>query len=52
VKQDKDIVQMPIDPSAPNVCCVGVFDGHGGETISTAVCVFLTLRDALYTRVN
>lgn len=43
---------MPIDPSAPDVCCVGVFDGHGGEAISTAVCVSPALRFALYIGVN
>lgn len=37
--QDKDIVQMPIDSSAKDACCVGVFDGHGGKAISAAVCV-------------
>lgn len=30
---------MPIDARAADSCCVGVFDGHGGDAISTAVYV-------------
>lgn len=32
-----DVVQLPMHPSVPDTCCVGVFDGHGGSAISTAV---------------
>ncbi|DAZ94989.1 TPA: hypothetical protein N0F65_000621 [Lagenidium giganteum] len=34
--EDVDIIATPIDASMPDACCVAVFDGHGGATISSA----------------
>jgi len=35
--EDTDIVHIPMDPRVPDTFCVGVFDGHGGLSVSQAI---------------